>query len=198
VFKFPPQMLEDEIDEMVKRFKQRLSNEGWELDTYLKVNDKEEATLREEFKDSAESRIRRGLAIMEIANRESIVVLEKDVQQEVQRTVDFVTGTFDPRESRKILTEDFLRGLVSGAVRDAVTERTMARIAAIARGEAETEPESAAEPEILEAASTDTPEPVEAEPGPEGEAEPEMPEAATSDTPEPFEAVEGNSPAEEN
>ncbi len=161
VFKFPPQMLEDEIDEMVKRFKQRLTNEGWDLDTYLKVNDKEEATLREEFRDAADSRIRRGLAIMEIANRESIVVLEKDVQQDVQRTVDFVTGTFDPRESRKILTEDFLRGLVSGAVRDAVTERTMARIAAIARGEADPEPESAAET-VLPDAATEPPEPVEA------------------------------------
>jgi len=134
-FKYPPQMLEEEIDEMVDRFKKRLTNEGWDLDTYLKVNDKEEVTLREEFREAAESRIRRGLAIMEVASQEKIQVREKDVQQDVQRTVDFVNNSFDPRESRKILNEEFLRGLVAGAMRDALTERTLARITAIARGE---------------------------------------------------------------
>jgi hypothetical protein len=72
---------------------------------------------------------------MEVASQEKIQVREKDVQQDVQRTVDFVNNSFDPRESRKILNEEFLRGLVAGAMRDALTERTLARITAIARGE---------------------------------------------------------------
>ena len=86
VFKYPPQMLEDEIDVLVDNFKNRLANEGWNLDDYLKVNQKEEEELREEFRDTAVRRIHRGLAIMEIAEQENIQVLESEVEHEVQRT----------------------------------------------------------------------------------------------------------------
>lgn len=135
VFHFPPQMVEDEIDTLVDNFKNRLSNEGWDLDTYLKANQKDMDVLRAEFRPTAERRIRRGLALMEIADREQIRVAERDVQQEVQRTVDLVNATFPEKERRKILTDEFLHGLVSSAMRDALTERTFARLKAIARGE---------------------------------------------------------------
>lgn len=179
-FKFPPQMLDDELDEMVNRFKQRIGNEGWDLETYLKMNDKDEAALREEFREAAESRIRRGLAVLEIANLESIQVMEREVQQEVQRTVDFVNSAFEPQRRREILNEDFLRGLVSSAMRDALTERTLARVAAIARGEAE---EEAAESSAAEAGAPDL------EIGAPDEAE--QSEAVT-DTPAAAEAAAGD------
>lgn len=191
VFRFPPQMVEDEIDTLVEEFKNRLANEGWEFDTYLKANQQEESELREEFQETAERRIRRGLAVLEIANKEEIKVSERDVQQEVQQTVDMVSSSFPERERRNILTEDVLRGLVSRAMRDKLTERTFARLKAIATGEAEKSEETEAseteesdvepaseesEPEIAPEAEADAaPEAeLEEEPGsPEGDQDPE-------------------------
>ncbi len=147
-FRFPPQMVEDEIDALVDQFKNRLANEGWEMDTYLKANQKDEATLREEFRETAIRRIRRGLTIMEVAEKEGIKVSEREVQDEVQRTVEMVNSSFSERESRKILTEDFLRGLVSSAMRDALTSRTFLRLKAIAKGEDDVEEASSDEPAV--------------------------------------------------
>ena len=152
-FRFPPQMVEDEIDALVDQFKNRLSNEGWDLDTYLKANEKDLASLRDEFKESAVRRIRRGLVIMEVADKEAIKVSEREVQGEVQRTIEMVNASFPENESRKILNDDFLRGLVSSAMRDALTSRTFKRLKAIAKGlgdaeeveETEEAPEAAAE-----------------------------------------------------
>jgi trigger factor len=151
-FAFPPQMVEDEIDSLVDNFKNRLSNEGWDLDTYLMANQKDQVTLREEFRETAIRRIHRGLVMMEVAEKEGIQVSERDVQLEVQRTIDMVNTSFAPKDSKKILTQDFLRGLVSSAMRDTLTARTFARLKAIAKGEADAEEETAASEEETAAA----------------------------------------------
>ncbi|MFQ5352769.1 MAG: trigger factor, partial [Candidatus Binatia bacterium] len=181
-FHYPPQMVEDEVDALVDQFKNRVSNEGWDLDTYLKANDKDLETLREEFRETAENRIRRGLALMEIAEKESIKVSERDVQEDVQRTVNMVNTSFSPPEARKILTEDMLRGLVSGAMRDALTERTLARLKAIARGELEPPEEEGEKASPDEEPASPADETAE-KPGAPEEVEPEPEPAIAVDTP---------------
>ncbi len=147
---FPPQMVDDEVDGLMDQFTNRLANEGWDLETYLKANDTDEDRLREEFRETALRRIRRGLIVMEVANAEGIEVSERDVQGEVQRTVSLVQETMTRRESSRLLNQNTLRGLVASAMRDALTERTFARLRALARGEDQEEesepgPESGSE-----------------------------------------------------
>ena len=183
-FRFPPQMIEDEIDALVDQFKNRLANEGWDLETYLKANEKDEATLREEFNETAVRRIRRGLVIMEIADKEAIKVSEQEIQLEVQRTVEMVNSSFPARESKKILTNEFLRGLASNAMRESLTTRTFARLKAIAKGEGDKteEEEVEAAPVIEEAVEAEAP--VEAVEEVEAEAAEEATEEAAEEAAE--------------
>ncbi len=160
---YPPQMVEEEINTLVDQLNNRLAREGWNLEMYLSVNNKDQASLREEFRETAIRRIRRGLVLMELASAEKIAVSEHDVEGEVLRTVEMVQGSMDAREARKLLTQDTIRGLVVGAMRDSMTEKTLARLKAIATGVSE---ETEAEPETHGAAET-----------PEDTAPPETPDA---------------------
>jgi trigger factor len=192
---FPPQMVDDEVDALMEQFTNRLANEGWDLETYMKANETDEASMREEFRETAVRRIRRGLIVMEVASAENIEVSERDVQGEVQRTVDLVQGSMSRRESNKLLNQSTLRGLVASAMRDALTERTFARLRAVARGETA---EAAAEPEGEEAVEA-VAEDIEAAPEaeevaeiaePPGETPTEMAEAGSEEAGEAAQAAE--------
>ena len=84
----PPVMIETRIDEMVRDFDYRLSQQGLRLADYLKYIGGDEAKFREGFKEQAEKQVNMRLALEAVAKAENIEASEEDFENEVKRIAD--------------------------------------------------------------------------------------------------------------
>ena len=84
----PPVMIETRIDEMVRDFDYRLSQQGLRLADYLKYIGGDEAKFREGFKEQAEKQVKIRLALEAVAAAEGIAASEEDFENEVKRIAD--------------------------------------------------------------------------------------------------------------
>jgi trigger factor len=58
-FKYPPQMLEHEIEDMMHGFEERIGQQGMSMDLYLKSRQIDLDAFREETRPSAETRLKK-------------------------------------------------------------------------------------------------------------------------------------------
>ncbi len=84
----PPVMIETRIDELVRDFDYRLSQQGLRLADYLKYIGGDEAKFREGFKEQAEKQVKMRLALEAVAKAENIEASEEDFENEVKRIAD--------------------------------------------------------------------------------------------------------------
>ena len=84
----PPVMIETRIDEMVRDFDYRLSQQGLRLADYLKYIGGDEAKFREGDKEQAEKQVKMRLALEAVAKAENIEASEEDFENEVKRIAD--------------------------------------------------------------------------------------------------------------
>jgi trigger factor len=148
---YPPQILEEELSDMLRDLEARLRAQKLSLADYLKVQKKTEKEIRDELEPSARARIKRGLVISEVAEVEKIEATEDEVTAEIGRMVEqskevgeSLRKVFDTPTGRRRIAVDL------------VTEKAIARLASIARGEAGAEPSP-------EAAGAEEPQQVEKE-----------------------------------
>jgi trigger factor len=82
---YPPQVLEDEIDEMVERAKESLRSQGLQFEQYLNMLKQDEQTYRNSLRERAQERVRRGLVLTKIVDLEGLEVEpgEVDARYEV-------------------------------------------------------------------------------------------------------------------
>jgi trigger factor len=64
-----------------------VAEQGIDYQQYLKVTEKDEAALREEYREGAEKRVKTLLVLGAIADKEEITVDEADVQAEIDRVL---------------------------------------------------------------------------------------------------------------
>ena len=133
--KYPPQMLDNEIDLLVDELKRQLTNQHLDLDAYLKTRQMEMPALREELTPSALTRLKRSLVIFEVAQVEHLHAEQEEVQAQSIQTLNEIGRSLDPEQSRKVVTGDFIRNLVGNVTVDITIRRTLERLIAIARGE---------------------------------------------------------------
>lgn len=130
---FPPSLLDEGIDDILRDTDRRLRQRGSSLQAYLQLNKKSEAEYREEVRPQAERRVRRGLALGRLAELEGIQVTD----DEVTARIEGYLAAFAPEEARawrELMATDEYRRLVRN---DLLTERALERLRAIARGEVE-------------------------------------------------------------
>ena len=148
---YPPQVLEEELTDLIRDLEVRLRSQKLSLADYMKIQKKTEQEIRADLEPAARARIKRGLVISEVAEVEKIEATEEEVTAEIEKMVE---QSKDVGESlRKVF--DTPTGRRRIAV-DLVTEKAVSRLASIARGEAEAEP-------VAEAAEAAQPEQVEKE-----------------------------------
>lgn len=196
--KFPPQMLENEADMVIHQLEDRLAQQRLDLDTYLKARQMDKEGLQQEVLPVAESRLKRSLVIYQVAEEENIQVGDEEVQAEALRTLDQLTRNLPPEEIRKLSTNELIPGMVSKVAADMVLHKTMGRLIAIAKGEADTEPESTAETGaegLMPAEGADAGQTTEFEAEESGPVEEGTP-SRTEESQEPFNPLEGESVGE--
>lgn len=79
----PNEMVEVKIDEMIKEFEYRISQQGLTLETYLSYVGMEHDGFRLTFKENAEKQVKLRLALEKIAELENIEVSDSEVMDEL-------------------------------------------------------------------------------------------------------------------
>ena len=123
--KYPPQMLEDEIDDFIHDLEHRLANQGLTIDLYLKSRSIEMSGLRDEVRDNAEARMKRGLILMEVANMEKISIPQEEISERVQKTLQEVAAYYSEEEANRLGTGANLENLRSRIATDEIISRTL-------------------------------------------------------------------------
>jgi len=149
--KYPPQVLEHELEHVLDDVERRLKSQGLEnLEKYFTmVNTTREKFIEEQARPVAQKRLERGLIMDELARAEKIDVDQKSLEEEfgnlwatlAMTNEDFARqtkgGTKPTREVVDAVAMDSMNRLV--------TRRVLERIKAIATGQAEAEAEPAEE-----------------------------------------------------
>ena len=190
--KFPPKMVEEEIDSMIHNLGHRLENQGMDLDLYMKTRSLDMQGLRDETRSNAEKRLKRSLVLMKIADQEKIEVSPQDLQQETIRTYSSLVQSLPEKEARRLNDERVFKNLTNSVLNDLLVARSRERLRKIANGEAQAEAEAGEQAATAgdEPANEDAPE-LQAQP------EPELTLAASVETPAETEAGDESTSADQ-
>lgn len=119
----PSVMIEQELDQMVKEFAQRLQYQGMNIELYYQFSGMDESQVRDQMRADATTRVRTALTLEAIAKAEDIKVEEADITAELEKlsglygrpadelqklfaAQDGMAGLFQDIQTRK--TVDFL------------------------------------------------------------------------------------------
>lgn len=82
-FQVPVSMIQQEIQNEMKRFEQQLQQQGLSLDTYVQMMGGDKDALAEQIKPMVEPRIKGDLILAEVARKENIDASEEDIQEKM-------------------------------------------------------------------------------------------------------------------
>lgn len=142
---FPPVLLEEEIDDIVRDFERQLRGQNLTLEDYLKIEDMSEEALRTEFEARGRDRLKRALILGKVVEVEDLTVEPEEIAEHIDQIMEpFGEGGNDLRASLEA------PGGKRRIENDLLTQKAVERLMAIARDEPE-EPE----PGLEVAASTE-------------------------------------------
>ena len=81
----PEVMVEEETDNLVRDFAQRLQSQGFSLDQFKQITGQSDESIREEMGKDAFNKVKVRLVLEAIAAEEKIEISEEDVNAEIER-----------------------------------------------------------------------------------------------------------------
>jgi trigger factor len=130
---YPPAAIEAHLDDMIEDFKTRLSRSGWEYQDYLNLQGMTEEKLREDFRENAETQLRRQLALRQFILDEKLRIEAADIDPVIEERL----ARFDNEAVKDSLRNYYRSGqgleTISGAV---LSNKVYDRIRAVFSGEA--------------------------------------------------------------
>lgn len=148
--KYPPLLLKEEVDGMVEDLDRRLREQRLTLDDYLRIQKVTIEKVRQDLEPAANERLRRALVMNKIVELEGLAVADADINARVELMASLFGE--EGHKYRKVLNSENGRRSIR---LDLLSERSMQRIAAIAKGLA---PELNAEKVETAAPAVETPE----------------------------------------
>ena len=143
--KYPPQILDDEIEHMLGHLEHDLEHQHMDLDTYFKLmNTDRETFVTNEVRPTAIERIERNLVIQELGRAESITIQDGDMNEVTQEAISelqYIPGI----ESMRKISNDLRQQITMNAMSRVLQRRILQRIKAIATDELEKAEEPVAE-----------------------------------------------------
>lgn len=132
--KYPPQMVEGEIDGEIKELELQLNSQGMDLEMYLKIQDQDEEGLREQIKPNAQKRLTRGLLIGKISESEDLDIKPEDITDEFKSILDNHFGD-DEKARGEYLQSGESVALLNRVSSQMITKKTLDFLMAVAQGE---------------------------------------------------------------
>ena len=150
--KFPPFMVEEEVEHMLKSLERDLKQQNLDFDTYLKLlsTDKEKY-VETNVRPAAINRVKSTLIIEQVAQEEKVEVAKEDIDGIINDTVQMLQNMPDQKGKKARLNDEMVNNVAYNAISRLYNQRTLERMKAMASGEAQIEtPE-----EIVETTSED-------------------------------------------
>lgn len=91
----PEVMVQEEVQKMMLEFDQQIQSMGMNLDQYLVQLKKEKKDLEKDWEPQAEKRVKSALALKEIVKMEEISIDAKDVEVEMNKTLQYYKNVKD-------------------------------------------------------------------------------------------------------
>lgn len=129
---YPEAMVVDEVEQFLQQMDQSLRQQGLTLQDYMKIYNKSTEDLYNEYRETAEQRVRRSLVMRQLVLDERITVTEEDIEAEMNRIVERFSE--DRQDSIRRMFKD--RSMRENVLNDLLTRRVQERMIAIAKGEA--------------------------------------------------------------
>jgi trigger factor len=130
---YPPAAVNLVIDDMVDEFKRQLQGMGWQMQDYMQLQGLTDESLRNDFRESAETRLRRQLALRQFVLDEKLRVESADIDAVIDERV----SRFDNEELQDGMRNFYKSGRGFESVSsEALGNKTYERIAAILSGNA--------------------------------------------------------------
>ena len=189
---YPPDLIEDQVEEMFENLGKRMEDQGMLIEDYFKLSGQTEEDMRESLRARAEGAARRALALTELARQEKLDVEGGEIDERIA-LLSAGWGERSGEVQEYLSSPEGLRSIAS----DLLTDKAVQRLLAIARGEApplegedgEGAEESSEEPEAVQVEAgadrggDESSEPADEPEGlPEAEAVSEEQEQEASDT----------------
>ena len=91
----PEVMFENKIDEMVRDFEMRLSQQGLNMEMYLMYTNMDMASFRKTFEAQAQNQVKVRLALEKIAELENVEITDAQVDEEINKIAEQYNLTAD-------------------------------------------------------------------------------------------------------
>jgi trigger factor len=123
--KFPPQMLDKQIENYIENLSSNLEQQNLDLDLYLKTRDMTLEELREDTTPVAQKRLQRTLSLIELAKSEEIEIDPEELQKETINAINAIYYSNDDEAESKpterdlaIITNNVLTSMLANQALD--------------------------------------------------------------------------------
>ena len=131
--KFPPQMLDKQIENFIENLSSNLEQQNLDLDLYLKTRDMTFEELREDTTPVAQERLQRTLALIELAKSEEIEIDPEELQKETINAINAIYYSNDDGTDAKP-TERDLAVITNNVLTAMLANQALERFRNIASG----------------------------------------------------------------
>ena len=133
--KFPPQVLDHEVEHMMEHVKEDVGRQGMELDAYFKMIDKDrEKYIEDEVRPAARRRIARSLVMDELARAEEVKLEQDDYNEAITATVSQLQSQPKPRKAKEKVSPDLVNDMTMNELSRKFNIKVLERMKAIATG----------------------------------------------------------------
>jgi trigger factor len=131
--KFPPVVLEEEMERLMRDVSARLKSQNLTLDDYLKIEGQTLEELRGDLEPEAVQRVKRGLMLGELVEEEDLKIEDTEVEAQIDKIMESFGGDSSPDLRKAFSSENSKRRIAL----DLITDKALERLVAIAKGEAD-------------------------------------------------------------
>lgn len=139
--KYPPQVLDHEVEHMLEHLKEDVARQGMELEAYFKMIDMDrEKYIEEQVKPAARKRIARSLVLDELAKAEQVKLEQDDYNQAISATVSQLQSQPRPKKTKEKISSDLVNNMTMNELSRKFNVKVLERMKAIATGHGEDTP----------------------------------------------------------
>lgn len=133
--KYPPQVLEHEVEHLLEHLKEDLAQQGLEMEAYFKMIDTDsEKYIEENVRPAARKRIARSLVLDELAHAEAVKLEQSDYDEAISATVSQLQTQYKPRKAKEKVNQDMVNNMTMNELTRKFNQKVLERMKAIATG----------------------------------------------------------------
>ena len=149
--KYPPQILDEEVSEVIKSLENDLALQKLDLKTYLKTRETDLKTfLDEEIRPAAVVRLERALVLDKVSIAEKIELDKSELQSDVSKTIEELESMQDFAKKPKQEKQELTNRVTINTANRLINTKIFERLKEIATGEFENTGEKESKNELIE------------------------------------------------